>query len=71
MSADLTGIVLNPGEYVSFRWFDANVQANDDGLAVDNLSVTFTPVPEPGSVLAVGVAGLALADLARRIRRPR
>jgi hypothetical protein len=71
IAADLTGVVLNPGEYASLRWFDADAQSNDDGLAVDNLSVSFTPVPEPGAVIAVAASGLGLAGLARRRARRR
>jgi hypothetical protein len=68
ISADLAGVVVNPGEFVSLRWFDANVQSNDDGLALDNMSVTFTPIPEPGSAAALAAAGLGRAGLARRAR---
>jgi autotransporter-associated beta strand protein len=37
----------------------------------DALMVTFVPVPEPATVLAVGVAGLGTLGLARRLRRRR
>jgi hypothetical protein len=40
-----------------------------DVFAIDNFQLTYTPVPEPGVVLAVGAAGLGLVGLARR-RRP-
>jgi hypothetical protein len=42
---------------------------NRDTFAIDNFQLTYTPVPEPGIVLAVGAAGLGLAGLVRRRRR--
>jgi hypothetical protein len=66
MASDLTGVTLNPGEFVSLRWFDGNANGKDDGLALDDMTISFTVVPEPVMVLAVGAAGLALAALARR-----
>jgi hypothetical protein len=71
LAADLGGVAFDPGEYVSLRWLDVDVQANDDGFGVDNMSVTFTPVPEPGTAFAAAVAGLALVSVVRRVRRPR
>jgi hypothetical protein len=37
-----------------------------DVFAIDNFQLTYTPVPEPATVLAVGAAGLGLAGLVRR-----
>ena len=37
----------------------------------DVLMVTFVPVPEPATVLAVGAAGLGAVGMARRLRRRR
>lgn len=41
---------------------------NRDTFAIDNVQLTYTPVPEPGAVLAVAAAGLGLAGLVRRRR---
>jgi hypothetical protein len=68
MTSDLTGVTLNPGAFVSLRWFDGNAQGGDDGLAVDDMTITFTVVPEPGTVFAGAAAGLALTVLARGSR---
>ena len=39
---------------------------NRDTFAIDNVQLTYTPVPEPGAVLAFAAAGLGLAGLVRR-----
>jgi hypothetical protein len=41
-----------------------------DGGSFDTLSVTFTPVPEPSALLAVGAAGLVAVGWLRRVARP-
>lgn len=57
---------VNPGEFLVMRWFDPNDASNDHGLAIDNLVVTVTPVPEPSGLVA---AGLAAVGLVRRRRQ--
>ena len=49
-------------------WSDPDQTLADHGLAVDDLQVTFTPVPEPMTVLAVSAGGLGLVGLIRRRR---
>lgn len=56
------------GQTLWLRWFDANDTGSDHGLAIDNLSLSVTAVPEPGSY-ALMLAGLgAIGFLARRRR---
>lgn len=55
-----------PGQTLWLRWTETNELGNDHGLAIDNLSVSVTAVPEPGT-WALLLAGLAsLGFLARR-----
>jgi autotransporter-associated beta strand protein len=75
LNAEGSGSILYPtGGFspdlfqVSANGFDITGSFVLSGTA-DSLFVTFTPVPEPGTVLAVGVAGLGLIGLARRLRR--
>lgn len=56
------------GDTLWLRWVDLNDTGNDHGLAIDNLSLSVTAVPEPGT-LAMWMAGLAgLGYVARRRR---
>ncbi|MGN6625020.1 MAG: PEP-CTERM sorting domain-containing protein [Tepidisphaeraceae bacterium] len=66
LSATLTGVDLQPNEYLVIRWNDANISGNDNALGVDDLSVSAAFVPEPASLL--GVAALAGLALRRRGR---
>jgi uncharacterized protein len=40
----LPGVTLQPGEELFLRWSDVNDNGPDDGLALDDLSVTWSPV---------------------------
>lgn len=56
------------GDTLWVRWTERNDFGNDHALAIDNLSLTVTPVPEP-ETYAMLLAGLAvLGGVARRRR---
>ena len=40
----LTTVVVFPGQEIFFRWFDPNDTGNDHGMAVDDLTISFTGV---------------------------
>lgn len=63
----LTGLVLDPGQELMLRWADANDAGSDHGLAIDDLQVSFSAVPEPGEYSMVASLAL-LALLVRRWR---
>lgn len=42
------------------RWTDLNDAGNDHGLAVDDLSFSAQPVPEPATLAALGLGAMAL-----------
>ena len=54
----LTGVVLSPGQQIFLRWLDIDDSGNDHGLGVDDFSITFAAVPEPGTVALAGLAAL-------------
>ena len=68
ISSTMTGITLNPGDEIFLRWVDPDETGNDMGLAIDNVVVTFSQVPEPSTAV---LGGLALFGLIawRRMRR--
>ena len=37
----LPGVVVQPGQEIFFRWFDTDDSGSDDGLAIDDLTVSF------------------------------
>jgi hypothetical protein len=59
-------ITINPGEEIFLRWLDIDDTGNDHGLAVDDLVVTFTAVPEPSTAVLGGLSLLGLLVLRRR-----
>lgn len=48
------------------RWTDLNDAGNDHGLAIDNLSFTARPVPEPATLAALGLGAMALIRRKRK-----
>ena len=37
----LSGIAVQPGQEIFFRWYDADDSGSDDGLAIDDLTISF------------------------------
>jgi hypothetical protein len=69
VTGELSGLSFEPGKTLWLRWLDFNASGIDDGLAVDDFSLT--AVPEPVNV-ALGVfAGLAVltATVGRTLRK--
>jgi predicted extracellular nuclease len=42
ITATITGLSINPGGSIFIRWGDSDTQNSDDGLAIDDVSVTAT-----------------------------
>jgi hypothetical protein len=59
-------VIWAPGDDLWIRWADANDSGNDHGLAVDNLSFSADPVPEPSSLMLLVAAAFGLALAKRR-----
>lgn len=69
--AGLGGTVTTPwaaGDTLWLRWTELNDVGNDHGLAIDQLSLSVSAVPEPGSY-ALLLAGLAAIGGFVRMRR--
>jgi predicted extracellular nuclease len=49
VSGTITGILVNPGATIFIRWTDVDTAGSDDGVAIDNVSVsaTFSTDPTP------------------------
>ena len=53
----LTGVVVQPGQELFLRWADTDYAGSDDGLAIDNLTVSFNPAaastntPQPATTI--------------------
>jgi hypothetical protein len=62
----ITGLTLLSGQSVAIRWADLNITGTDDGLAVDDFSLTITVIPEPGTWLACALALSAIGWSQRR-----
>jgi hypothetical protein len=71
LSSAVSGLSVADGSTLWLRWIDYDATGGDDGLAVDDFSLTPTvAIPEP-SACALTLAGLALglAVLRRRLSR--
>jgi uncharacterized protein len=64
-----TGLTLAPGQELWLRWTATNTASiTDDALAIDNLSVRFSSVPEPAACTALVGSVVLMAALHRRRR---
>jgi hypothetical protein len=75
LTSTITGLNISPGDLFWIRWMDLDAAFSDDGLAVDDFSLTASgnaaPVPEPDAFMLM-MAGLGvLAFLARRKEIPK
>lgn len=69
VSGKITGLNWQPGQTLVLAWFGEDQSGQDDGLAIDNLSLSAQAVPEPTTVSLAVVAALGgLALVARRRR---
>jgi hypothetical protein len=51
LSAVITGLAIEPGAVFYIRWTDFNVSSSDDGLAIDD--VTLTPIGVPSNMPSI------------------
>jgi len=64
-SESLGDLVVADGETIYFAW--TAIQGNSrDAMAVDDLVINYTAIPEPSTALLVAAAGLLLAGRRRR-----
>ena len=67
LTATVTSMGWATGDTLWVRWIERNDAGNDHGLAVDDLSLSVSAVPEPGA-LALMLAGLAAVGFVARRR---
>ncbi len=65
-SFTFAGINLAVGSSLYLRWQDFNDVGNDAGLAIDNMTISATAVPEPTSAGLFALAGVAGMAFRRR-----
>lgn len=76
ISAAISGLNIATGSTFWIRWSDIDASGADDGLAIDNFSLTARgavvpaalAVPEPGALALAGIALLSLLT-SRRLKR--
>lgn len=69
ISGAINSLSLNVGSTIWVRWQDFDATGSDDGLSIDDFSATatFTAVPEPSSLLLLGLtAGAAVIRCRQR-----
>lgn len=72
LSSTISGLNIPNGGTFWIRWSDFNATGADDGLAVDDFlltprGTTISPVPEPGTLLLLGLGLAGLAAVRRRM----
>ena len=60
-------VSIAAGEVFVLRWIDPDIANNDDGMAIDNFSLGYDTIPEPSTMMLVGL-GLISAFIVRRRR---
>lgn len=60
---DLSASPIAAGNGFWLRWTDVNISGNDDGLAIDNLTV----IPEPSALSLLALGGMGLLRRRRRV----
>ena len=68
-ATSLSGLELQPGHELFLRWFDINDSGNDHGFAVDDVSVLFTPVPEPEETATFVCGILVVVAVVFKVKR--
>lgn len=60
ISSSITNLSISHGETVWIRWTDIDHAGVDHALAIDDLSASFTTVPEPATFAVIGIGWLAM-----------
>lgn len=69
VSFSIHGISLTPGQKLWLRWITFDEPGNDHAFGTDNVSVSFSAIPEPATFAALlGMGSLALTATRRRPR---
>lgn len=71
LNSTISNLNIGVGQTLWIRWNDLDATGSDDGLAVDNFSLTaqFAAVPEPSSIAFIVAGGLCTA-LYKKRRQP-
>jgi hypothetical protein len=70
ISSTIDGVVLASGQELWLRWTATNQESvNDHGLAIDNLVVSFTAIPEPATYGVLLAGFVVVSSIFRRRHR--